>query len=231
MKLRLRLAALAIAFLIPGLVLARWLGAGGMAATPISLPALSEAVGPWKLAVDRRMSDNQLALLEPDAYFVRRYTAPGRTPILAYVAMYGGRASYGKGAHDPEVCYPAQGWEIVGSRSVDVALPKRETLRVKMLDAQHLNARETVFYWFQPAERWPASAAVEQLMRIVDAVVGRPQYAFVRLSAPGVAGPDTARDLAEFATRIAWPVRVAVSGGVDPEAPRTDGVASIPSAI
>jgi hypothetical protein len=65
-------------------------------------------------------------------------------------------------------------------------------------------------------------------MRIVDAVLGRPQYAFVRLSAPRDAGPDAARDLAEFAKRIAWPVRVAVSGALDPEAPRTDGVASIP---
>ncbi len=228
MKLRLRLAALAIAFLIPGLVLARWFGGGGMAATPISLPALSEAVGPWELAADTRMPDDQLALLEPDSYFVRRYTAPGRAPIWAYVAMYGGRAAYGKGAHDPEVCYPAQGWEIVGSRSVEVPLPKHETLRVKVLDAHHGNAQQAVLYWFQPAERWPASPAAEQLMRIVDAVLGRPQYAFVRLSAPRDAGPDAARDLAEFAKRIAWPVRVAVSGALDPEAPRTDGVASIP---
>ena len=79
-----------------------------------------------------------------------------------------------------------------------------------------------------PYERERSAAVVEQLMRIVDAVVGRPQYAFVRLSAPRDAGPDAARDLAEFAKRIAWPVRVAVSGALDPEAPRTDGVVSIP---
>ncbi len=60
MKLRLRLAALAIAFLIPGLVLARWLGGGGMAATPISLPAFSEAVGPWELTADMRMPDDHV---------------------------------------------------------------------------------------------------------------------------------------------------------------------------
>jgi EpsI family protein len=228
MRVRLRLAILAIAFLGPGLVLARWLSAGGLDAAPISLPALSDPIGPWQLAVETRMPDSDFALLEPDAYFVRRYEAPGRTPIWVYVAMYASRAAHGKGAHDPEVCYPAQGWEIVGSRSVEVPLSNRETLWAKQLETQHSNAQRAVLYWFQPANRWPAFAALEQGMRIIDAVFGRPQYAFVRLSASADAGPDAARDLAEFAALIAWPVRAAVSGGLEREPPRPDGVASNP---
>jgi EpsI family protein len=228
MRVRVRLSLLAIAFLVPGLVLARWLSGGGLEGAPLSLPVLSESLGPWKMAAERSMADSDVALLQPDAYFVRRYEAPGRTPIWAYVAMYASRAAYGKGAHDPEVCYPAQGWEIVGSRSVELPLSNQETLRVKLLDAQQSRSQQAVLYWFQPAQRWPASAAVEQLVRVFDALAGRPQYAFVRLSAPRGQGPAAARDLAEFATHISWPVRVAVSGGLEREAPGTEGAASIP---
>jgi hypothetical protein len=74
-----------------------------------------------------------------------------------------------------------------------------------------------VLHWFQPAARWPASAAVEQLARIFDAVAGRPQYAFVRLSTRMQAvGPlETERELADFAAQIASPVRDALGGGAN----------------
>ena len=50
----------------------------------------------------------------------------------------------------------------------------------------------------------------EQFMRVLDAVSGRPQYAFVRLSGPTDSGTAAKRDLAEFAERIALPIRVFV---------------------
>jgi hypothetical protein len=69
-----------------------------------------------------------------------------------------------------------------------------------------------VLYWFQPAGRWPGGAAVEQLLRIFDAIAGRPQYAFVRLSAPGRSDLEPTADLADFAARIAGSVRDALGG-------------------
>jgi hypothetical protein len=68
-----------------------------------------------------------------------------------------------------------------------------------------------VLYWFQPAGRWPLGAALEQLARVLDALAGRPQYAFVRLSAPADARFDGAGDLAEFAARVARPIRAALA--------------------
>ena len=210
MSVRIRLASVALALLLPALVLGRWMLVTRSSAPTVSTPALPTAVGPWRSTAESRLNAEVLAMIEPDAYLMRRYEAPGRTPIWLYVAVYAGRAGYGKGAHDPEVCYPAQGWEILQSELFGVPLVDGGTLLTRRVEAHRGLAKETVFYWFQPANRWPAGAAAEQLMRVMDAARGRPQYAFVRISGPSDGGSTAARDLAEFAAEIAASVRAVV---------------------
>jgi EpsI family protein len=152
-----------------------------------------------------------LDLIEPDTYVLRYYEAEGRTPIWLYVGLYAGRAGSGKGAHHPEACYPAHGWEILHSRAAALPLGDGETLHAQQLEFHQGNAREAVIYWFQPHGRWPSGAAAEQLLRIVDSFAGHSQYAFVRLSAridgePGAA----ARDIEAFASQVAPHIRRAV---------------------
>ena len=211
MTLRLRLVAVAIALLIPALVLGRWLLVTSTATPTVATPSLPHLVGPWRATAEDRLDAEVLAIIEPDAHVLQLYEAPGRTPIWVYVGVYGGRASYGKGAHDPEVCYPAQGWEILRTELLQVPLRNDQTLRTRHLEAHLGLAKEDVLYWFQPADRWPAAAAAEELLRVLDAVKGRPQYAFVRLSGPSTRSPSAARDLAEFAREIAAPIRTVVS--------------------
>jgi EpsI family protein len=210
MKTRGRLFATLLALLVPVLVQARWI-AGEGTGPPATVPMLPEAIGPWVVVDEQRLSEQHQAMLTPDAHVWRLYEAPERSPIWIYVAAYGGRTGYDGGAHDPEVCYPAQGWEIVASRDVEVPL-ERATLRAKLLEAHQAGHEQKVLYWFQPAARWPRGAALEQLARILDAVANRPQYAFVRLAAPAVEGFDATADLAEFAAQIAWPVRSGLEG-------------------
>jgi EpsI family protein len=210
MSARARLLAVAVALLVPGLALGHWMASVGVESAPVRAPQLAARVGPWTLVREERLSAEHFAMLEPDAYLWRLYEAPGRHPIWAYVALYGGRAGYEAGAHDPEVCYPAQGWEIVGVRDASVPLANGERLRAKLLDAQQGAREQEVLFWFQPAQRWPGRASLEQLERVLDAVAGRPQYAFVRLAAPVDEGDTAEADLAEFAARIAWPIRDAL---------------------
>jgi hypothetical protein len=49
------------------------------------------------------------------------------------------------------------------------------------------------------------------VVRIWDALTGRPQYAFVRIAVPSLPGHDAERELLEFAAEIAWPIRAALS--------------------
>ena len=210
MSARFRLGAVAVALLLPALVLGRWLLATHSATPAVPVPALPTEVGPWRATAERRLGVEILAMIEPDAYLLRLYEAPGRTPIWLYVGVYAGRAGHGKGAHDPEVCYPAQGWEILQSELLTVPLVDGNTLATRRLEAHHGLARESVLYWFQPAKRWPVQTAKEQFLRILDAARGRPQYAFVRLSGPTDGTPTAVRDLAEFAAEIAFSIRTLV---------------------
>jgi EpsI family protein len=207
MRVRVRLAAVLVALLLPALVLARWTLAAGKPVDLARTPPLPDRVGPWTATQERALEADVLAMIDPDAYRVRLYEAEGRTPIWLYVGVYAGRAGSGKGAHEPEVCYPAQGWEVLRSRPAALRLRDGDTLHAQELAFHRGQARQAVLYWFQPAARWPTASAAEELLRVLDAVAGRPQYAFVRLSAPSDESPDAGRDLAEFAVGIAPAVR------------------------
>ena len=229
MTVRLRLAATLFSLLMPALLLVRWTVTAGTPARPFSTPALPSQVGPWTAKAEERLDHNALAILQPDAHALRLYEAPEQTPIWIYIGVYGGRSGYVSGAHDPEICYPAQGWEVLRSRSVEVPLETADRIHATLLEVHNANRRQLALYWFQPAGRWPAAGATEQLMRVFDAVAGRPQYAFVRLSGGWQTGAHAERDLAEFAGRIAPTIRAALeesgAGALDPNSARGEGSA------
>jgi EpsI family protein len=204
---RLRLAASLCAVIGPGLLMGNWLVASATAAGAVDQPELPARVAEWIAAEDEQLDAEALAVIEPDAHVLRRYESEHDAPIWVYVGLYAGRAGYGRGAHDPEVCYPAQGWEIMESEPVSLAVADG-ALAGRRLTAQRDGRQEAVIYWFQPAGRWPRSGGLEQIWRVGDAVQGRSQYAFVRLSAPVVRG--SVPDLAAFARALAPDLRAAV---------------------
>ncbi len=168
--------------------------------------ALPQQVETWTAVLDEEFDEDVLSVIEPDAYAMRLYEAEGRTPVWVYVGMYGGRAGYGKGAHDPEVCFPAQGWEIL--RTSSAVVPQEEDrIHTKLLRVQRVHREQAVLYWFQPASRWPRAGALEQFLRVLDAASGRPQYAFVRLSGPRDGSRQSESDLIEFASALAPAIR------------------------
>jgi EpsI family protein len=209
MRVKLRLTAVPFALLLPALILGRWsLGTGEPPSVPP--PSLPSRIGAWTATLEQTLEAEVLAQIEPDAYRVQLYEAPDRPPIWLYVGVYAGRAGSGKSAHDPEVCYPAQGWEIEHSQAAVIPLEDGQDLHAQRLRFRRGLEREAVLYWFQPARRWPVSGGIEQLLRIRDALEGRPQYAFVRLSAPST--ETSGSDLAEFAVEIAPAIRSLVDG-------------------
>lgn|GEM_PF-2450587 len=219
MSRRSLLIATLIALLLPGALLWRWTRAPETRTPYPETTPLPSEVGPWHATEQRRLADDVFEMIEPDSYLMQLYEAPGRTPIWLYIGVYAGRTSYGKGAHDPEVCYPAQGWDVLHSESFEVRLGGSELLHTKSIEARRGALLEDVLYWFQPAMRWPEAGAGERLMRVLDAVNGRPQYAFVRLSGPNDGGATAKRDLADFAARIARPVRAVVDNDGGPVLP------------
>jgi EpsI family protein len=153
-------------------------------------------------------------MLAPNSYTLRLYTRADSDPIWAYVAFYDG---VGNRPHDPTVCYPAQGWDVVGLRDRELALPGGEALLAHFLRATQGPSEELVLYWFQPPERWPASPRLEPWLRALDGLAGRSRYAFIRLSTR-VTAPESAAvtraesELSALARELAGPVRATVRG-------------------
>ena len=202
MSKRARLFTSLVCAATPALLLLRW----GMAApleVPTSFLERFDTVGKWRAVADIELDEMTIAQIEPDTYSFRVYTAPRRTNVALYVGVYAGRAGFGKGAHDPETCLPAQGWEIIASSTKTIPVSEGDELVALALEAQRGSETQSVLYWYQPAARWPRGIAAEEFLRIIDALMGRPQYAFVQLTATRSSGSDVVPDLAEFAQSIA----------------------------
>ena len=175
MNRRLRLVAVALALLLPSQLLWVWASTGPSMQVPSS--ALPSRVGTWSAGADEPLDPVVREMLGPSSYLARTYTAKGRPSIGLYVGFYSGRAGEARAAHDPEVCYPAAGWETLATGSVEVPVPGGGALRAQLLETHLGTDGQLVLYWFQPAARWPQGAMAEELRFVVDAIAGRPQYA------------------------------------------------------
>jgi EpsI family protein len=179
------------------------------------LERIPSQLGSLDLTSEEKLPADVLAQITPDAHTMRLYSEKGGAAIWAYLAFYSGT---GSSAHDPEVCYPAQGWDIATLRSREVTLADGKSLTGKLLAANMGNQEELVLYWFQPVGRWPARAPFELALRGLDALQGRSRYAFVRLSTrvsiddPAQQSAAEAR-LVDAARALAPSVRATVDAG------------------
>lgn len=94
----------------------------------------------------------------------RTYVDARGQRVMLSVA-YGGDQSDGTRAHRPEVCYPAQGFEIVANRVGSVALERGE-LRVRELVAREGQRIEPIRYWVVVGERLALSGTEQKLAQL-----------------------------------------------------------------
>ncbi len=211
---RLRLA-LVLAFVSLPLVAARVVELRANEVHSWNARALPVEISSHRLVREQPLDDEVVEMLEPESYTMRLYEDPSGAAVWIYFAIYSGTDS--TGAHDPSVCYPAQGWDTGAPEERSLSLADGSTMAVRALNATLGGKEERVLYWFQPAERWPTFTPREQVQRILDGFAGRSQYGFVRLSTQvsGAAGIDRATAdarLAAVARALAPSVRQAVAG-------------------
>ena len=176
---------------------------------------LPDRIASHHLVREQVLEPDILKMLEPESYSMRLYSNDQDSSVWLYFALYSGTTT--TGAHDPAVCYPAQGWDAHTPVETSLVLPNGEQLAVKSMGASLGGKEERVLYWFQPAARWPTFTPREQLLRMWDGLAGRSRYGFVRLSSqvsqPGVeARSEVDAKLAEIALALAPSMRQAVTG-------------------
>ena len=128
-----------------------------------------KAFGDWRL--DERMP---LQLISPDTQAMlnklynqtlsRTYINTQGERIMLSVA-YGGDQSDATRAHRPEVCYPAQGFQLNDRQDGALALGDR-TLRVRRLVTQLGGRIEPLTYWITVGERITISGTEQKLAQL-----------------------------------------------------------------
>ena len=156
-----------------------------------------KAFGDW--VVDDRMpvqlvSPDTAALLNKlyNQTLSRTYVNPQGQRIMLSVA-YGGDQSDGTRAHRPEVCYPAQGFELLASNT-ETLHGDAEGMRVRRLVAKQGGRIEPITYWMVIGERVTVTGTETKLAQLSYSLRGQvPDGILIRVSS---IDPDTANAFA-----------------------------------
>jgi len=183
-----------------------------------------KAFGDWR--ADDRMP---VQLISPDTQALlgkiynqtlsRTYVNGEGEHIMLSVA-YGGDQSDATRAHRPEVCYPAQGFQITARGEGVVSLGGR-SLRVRQLVSKLGARNEPISYWITVGERTTLSGTEQKLAQLAYTVRGViPDGMLVRVSSIDAD--------AERAYKLHEAYVIALVQALDPEArPRVMGSAVV----
>jgi len=117
----------------------------------------------------------------------RTYVNPAGDRIMLSVA-YGGDQSDATRAHRPEVCYPAQGFQIISSSNGSLAVAGQE-VRVRRLVARQGNRNEPITYWIVVGDKVTITGTEQKLAQLSYSVNGViPDGMLVRVSS--ISGND-----------------------------------------
>ena len=94
----------------------------------------------------------------------RTYVNRSGDRIMLSVA-YGGDQSDATRAHRPEVCYPAQGFQIIAQQNAVVDIGAR-TLRVRQLVSRLGGRTEPISYWITVGDRVSLSGTEQKLQQL-----------------------------------------------------------------
>ncbi len=159
------------------------------------------AFGSWR--VDESLA---VVLPSPDVQAVlssiynqvlsRTYVDPNGTRVMLSVA-YGGDQSDATRAHRPEVCYPAQGFQILYNEIGEVRLSDGRSIRVRQLMSQLGQRKEPITYWVMVGDQVAVSGTEQKLVQLRYGIKGLiPDGMLVRLS---TIDPDKAHGFADQA--------------------------------
>lgn len=145
-----------------------------------------KAFGGW--VIDRRVpvqlvSPDQAAVLNAiyNQTLSRTYANPAGERIMLSVA-YGGDQSDATRAHRPEVCYPAQGFQIMAASTAALRVEDR-TIRVRRLVARQGGRNEPITYWIMVGDKVTVSGTEQKFAQLAYSMRGViPDGMLVRIS-------------------------------------------------
>ena len=111
------------------------------------LQGLPLEIGAWHGTQDT-LGQDVVTTLQLDDYTLRTYQKNSETFVWLYIGYYATRPSFSK-HHSPMLCYPGNGWEIIGKNLQSINLPNGTTIQVHKLLVQKGSHQRLVLYWHQ----------------------------------------------------------------------------------
>lgn len=135
-----------------------------------------KAFGDW--AVDTRqpvqlVSPDTQALLDKlyNQVLTRTYVNQRNGQRIMLSVAYGGDQSDGTRAHRPEVCYPAQGFEVVANHEARLQA-EGQAVRVRQLVARQGGRIEPISYWVTVGDRIALGPGEQKLAQLRFGIAG-----------------------------------------------------------
>lgn len=172
---------------------------------PPSLDSLvPKRIGPWQLVPDPRIqvslsTGGETTRDQPyDDQILRTYVDGQGHEVMLAVA-YGARQRQEVKIHRPELCYPAQGWQVTGIQptTFDIANSHGPVIAGHRMVVRNGGLDEAVSYWIRIGSTYSSSAWRTRWVIIQEGMSGRmSDGVLVRLSQRLPAGttPDEAFD-------------------------------------
>lgn len=164
-------------------------GVNPQRALPLRRPLAAAVPGRIGTYTSRELSlpEEERQAVAVTSYLLRVYapaTAPGADAASLYVGFYASQQE-GKTIHSPKNCLPGSGWDVLASRTAQVALATGGAMTVNRYVLQKKKERALVLYWYQGRGRVAASEYAVKWQLLVDtALRRRSDEALVRILVP-----------------------------------------------
>jgi EpsI family protein len=119
-----------------------------------------------------------------DSMTLRTYEGKGHKHVFVYIGYYADLPAIME-IHNPEICYPAQGWSIVSHGESNLALYRGKPHRAQQMLVSNVGNNRLVMWWYNVG-----SHPFEDRLRYVyvflafSSLQGRTDGSLVRLEAP-----------------------------------------------
>lgn len=161
-----------------------------------------------RTAINQILPAAIVQVLGADDYLDATFIAPdGRAPVNIFASYYTDQ-SRGEGLHSPEICLPANGWEIASFDRHTLIMPSTPygSFEVNRATIRKGLQQQLVYYWFEGRNRRETNDILAKFTVLLDALrTGRTDGALIRFITPienGDIGAAEARLTAFIATAL-----------------------------
>jgi len=138
-------------------------------------------LGEWK-GEDLEYPDWLSDELKAEELIMREYEDKDGNNLMLYAGFFTYRKS--TSTHNPDVCYPAQGWKIEKKDIVKLDIDGRSYPVAERIISKNLN-RQVVLFWYQVKDKTITNKIKHQMLIIKDALIeGKMRASIVRVSMP-----------------------------------------------